>query len=223
MPGGRSHSSDHEHAGQRGRAGLNRDYLVTQALELVDAEGLDALSMRRLAARIGVDPMAAYRHLPNKEALLDGVVEAVVSGIDLSVPDGPWDERLRQAHLRLWQGLLVHPQALPLLARRTWVTGSSLAVVEQGVGLLREAGVPPTEAVIMANSSTLFLISLAIAATAASDTAQRDRGLLAALDPQRYPHLATSLAEADAVGYEEMRVWWCERLISRIAHLRHAE
>ena len=63
---------------------LTRQRIVTAALEIVDREGLAALSMRRLGSELGVDPMAAYYHIPNKDALLDAIVEAVMAEIDLS-------------------------------------------------------------------------------------------------------------------------------------------
>ena len=69
-------------------APLQREVIVSTALALVDREGLQALSMRRLGAALGVDPMAVYYHLPSKQALLDAIVEAVMAGIDLSV-DNP--------------------------------------------------------------------------------------------------------------------------------------
>src|SRR5208337_4377183 len=57
---------------------LERERIVQTALELVDRDGLDALSMRRLGAELGVDPMAIYYHIPNKQALLEAIVEAVM-------------------------------------------------------------------------------------------------------------------------------------------------
>ena len=65
---------------------LSRERIVETALALVDAEGIDALSMRRLGAELGVDPMAIYYYVPNKATLLDAIVEAVMSEIDLSCP-----------------------------------------------------------------------------------------------------------------------------------------
>ncbi len=197
--------------------GLSRQYLVEQALELVDEEGLAALSMRKLAARLGVDPMAAYRHIRGKEDLLDGVVEAAVREINLTVVGKDWQDRLRQGYRRLWDGLLAHPNVLPLLSQRTWVTGPSLAVVEAGLGLLREAGVPAGQAVLMANSSALFLISLASAAAAMTpDRAARDAELLGALDPETFPHLADVTRAGDAASYEDMFEWWCDVMIAHV-------
>ena len=69
------------------RKPLSRERIVNTAIALVDAEGLDALTMRRLGAKLGMDPMAVYYYVPNKAALLDAVVEAVMAEIDLGVDD----------------------------------------------------------------------------------------------------------------------------------------
>src|SRR5512140_2984498 len=79
------------------KAKLTRELLVTTALRIAETEGLDALSMRRLGAELDVDPMAAYRHLPNKKALLAGVVEAVLAVADVETgPTLPWQEQFLQ-------------------------------------------------------------------------------------------------------------------------------
>lgn len=201
--------------------GLSRAAVIAAALALVDEEGLGALSMRRLATRLGVDPMAAYRHVPNKDALLDGIVEAAVGGIDLHVTGDDWRQNLREAFDRLWHGLRAHPNVLPLLGSRTWVTGASLDVLEAGMALIAEAGVADHEATIIANSSTLFLISLATAAASATPEASaRSRELLASLDPGTYPHLVRAIAGGQAASYDDMRRWWAEMVVARIEALR---
>ena len=77
---------------------LTRERIVATALELVDREGPAALSMRRLGAELGVDPMAVYYHVPNKAALLDAIVEAVMAKIDLTDDrSAPVEERILRA------------------------------------------------------------------------------------------------------------------------------
>src|SRR5574340_1299862 len=88
------------------KARLTRELLVTTALRIADSEGLAALSMRRLGSELGVDPMAAYRHLPNKKALLSGVVEAVLAGADVECdPAESWQEQFRQV-ARAYRGAM---------------------------------------------------------------------------------------------------------------------
>ena len=63
---------------------LDRERILAAAMRIIDAEGLDALSMRRLGTELGVNPMAAYYHVPNKAALYDLVLEAVMAGVDMT-------------------------------------------------------------------------------------------------------------------------------------------
>jgi TetR/AcrR family transcriptional regulator, tetracycline repressor protein len=88
-PTGRPRSGDGRLTPQR---------ILEAALEIVDAEGMDALSMRRLGRALGVDPMAVYHHLPNKQAVITGVVRLVFAEIEGAMdiaPDDPWQDRVR--------------------------------------------------------------------------------------------------------------------------------
>jgi TetR/AcrR family tetracycline transcriptional repressor len=127
---------------------LQRERIVGAALGLVDREGLKALSMRRLGAELGVDPMAVYYHIPNKQALLDAIVEAVMASIDLSVDDPakPIEERILRAARAYRDALLAHANALPILLAHGPATPAALRPVELLIGILRDAGLPPAEA-----------------------------------------------------------------------------
>ena len=94
--------------------GLTREMLTAAALRIVDGDGLEALSMRRLGSELRVDPMAAYRHIPNKGILLDEVVEAVMSEIDIDAVDARSRGRTSCAHSRspTW------PRCWPIPTRR---------------------------------------------------------------------------------------------------------
>jgi AcrR family transcriptional regulator len=127
---------------------LNREQIVSTALKLVDRDGLKALSMRRLGAELGVDPMAVYYHIPNKEALLDAIVEAVMASIDLTVhhSDEPPVERIMCAAHTYRDAMLAHANALPIVLTRGPATVAALRPVELLIGILRDAGLPPAEA-----------------------------------------------------------------------------
>ncbi len=129
---------------------LTRELLVKTALAIADGEGLDALSMRSLGAKLGVDPKAAYRHLPNKKALLAGVVEAVLAGADVETDSStPWREQFREVARAYRSAILAHSPAVARLAA-TWPinTLDSLRIVEHGVAILTSAGVPLADAVL---------------------------------------------------------------------------
>ncbi len=84
---------------------------------MIDAEGLDALSMRKVGERLGVEAMALYRYVPNKAAMLAGVVDHLAAQAALEPPaGGPWTQALESFGRRYRQVLLAHPAAVPLLA-----------------------------------------------------------------------------------------------------------
>nr|WP_198428604.1 TetR/AcrR family transcriptional regulator C-terminal domain-containing protein [Nocardia bovistercoris] len=88
------------------------------ALDLIDRDGVDALSMRRLAEAVDRDPMVIYRHLPNKAAVLDGIAELVLAELDVDASDPDWANRLRVVARDFRRLALRHPRAIPLLVTR---------------------------------------------------------------------------------------------------------
>lgn len=133
---------------------LSRERIVRTALALVDREGLPALSMRRLGAELGVDPMAIYYHVPNKEALFDAIVEAVMAEIDLTrdEPSAPPEERIVRAASAYRDVMLAHSNALPIVLSRGPSTPEAMRPVELLIGILRDAGLPPARAMAGMNA-----------------------------------------------------------------------
>jgi AcrR family transcriptional regulator len=127
----------------RTRRPLSREVVLSEALHVVDAEGLKALSMRRLAARLGIEAMTLYHYVDGKEAILDGVYELVIREIELPPSELPWDTRLTVLLASFRAVLKRHPQAVPvILARRADYPGvwSSANTKTTAVGLaFREA------------------------------------------------------------------------------------
>ena len=145
------------------------------ALALVDRDGLKALSMRRLGAELGVDPMAVYYHVPNKDALLDAIVEAVMADIDLDVDDpaDPAEERILCAARAYRDAMLAHANALPIVLSRGPRTPASMRPVELLIGILRDAGLPPSRA--MAGMNAIAATVRGTIAMVADDSLQRRR------------------------------------------------
>jgi AcrR family transcriptional regulator len=105
---------------------ITRDLVLATALELIDRDGADALSMRRLAAALDRDPMIIYRHASGKAALLDGVVETVLAQLSVDPADPDWAAQLR-AVARQYRALaLAHPNVVPLLVTRPLATPLAL-------------------------------------------------------------------------------------------------
>jgi AcrR family transcriptional regulator len=119
----------------RRRSGLTRAEVLSAALALVDADGIEALTMRRLGKALGRDPMRLYRHAASKDALLDGVVESVLSELPLpAVPEGDdWEEGLRRTAHAFRALALAHPHVVPLMVTRPLATPLAL----RPIGTLR--------------------------------------------------------------------------------------
>lgn len=128
-----------------GQEPLSRERILNAALRLVDEQGMKAFSMRRLAARLGVDPMAIYYHLPNKRAILAGLVEMVFNELRLpSTLSGTWQDRVRAVGKAYHSLALAHPNlVLYLVTDRESAAVAALAINEALYEALAEAGLPP--------------------------------------------------------------------------------
>jgi AcrR family transcriptional regulator len=130
-----------DRATTRPTARLSRDGIVAAAVSLADREGLDGLSMRRLAQELGVDAMSIYYHLHDKEALLDAMADAVVAEIEFEPDAGaPWTARLRSLVMAARSTMLRHTWAAPLLSGRQSPTPASLRHIERVLSTLRDGG-----------------------------------------------------------------------------------
>ena len=125
---------------------ITRDVLLAAALEIIDRDGADGLTMRRLARAVDRDPMILYRHAPNKAALLDGVAEIVLAQLKVDPTDPDWAAQLR-AVARDYRALaLAHPHVVPLLVTRPLATPlalrppGTLRPLEDVLALLTRAG-----------------------------------------------------------------------------------
>lgn len=123
------------------RTRLNQERVIHAAIALADEEGLEALSMRRLGRRLGVEAMSLYNHVANKDALLDGIVEYVLGEIDVPSPDDDWEDALRRRAVSARDVFARHPWAMGLLEKQ--YTDSSrrrLDYYDSILGSLRRAG-----------------------------------------------------------------------------------
>ncbi len=125
---------------------LRRADVIEGALGLLDDDGLDGLTLRRLGERLGVRASALYRHVPSKEALLDAMAEAVLEGVGEDLDGGDWAEQFHCLARRLRRALLAHRDGARLVAG-TYVAGrNTLGAGEAAFSLLSTAGLPQKEA-----------------------------------------------------------------------------
>jgi AcrR family transcriptional regulator len=124
----------------RGQTPLSRGRILHAAVELADRDGIDALSMRKLAVKLGVDPMSLYNHVRDKDDLLDGIVDVVIGEIEPSTDGTDWKTSLRATILAARGTLRQHPWAPAVIASRRDASPSSLRYYDAILGILRRGG-----------------------------------------------------------------------------------
>jgi AcrR family transcriptional regulator len=129
-------------------ARLNRDKILAAAVRLADREGLEAVTMRRLGQGLGVEAMSLYKHVANKHAILDGLLERVLAEVELPLP-GDWEAELRRAAISMHDALARHPWACGLVmapASSPNALEARIRYIEALLRTLREAGFTATQA-----------------------------------------------------------------------------
>jgi AcrR family transcriptional regulator len=129
-----------EPAAASGRVRLNRDKVLEAAVSLADEAGIGELSMRRLAQELEVVPMALYKHVANKEELLDGMVDVIVREIDPPAGEPAWRNVVRRRILSARSVLQRHQWARQVLESRTSMTPGALAYVDSFIGIFLDRG-----------------------------------------------------------------------------------
>lgn len=143
-----------------GRRPLSRRRILNAAVELVDQEGLGALSMRRLGRELGVEAMSLYNHVPNKEALLGGMVEVLMEGLEAPAGGSAgWEEQVGGAFRSYLKLARAHPEVFQLFVTRPLGTGESLRVFE----VLRGAGLDVVPALHAFRALSSYTIGYALA------------------------------------------------------------
>jgi len=165
---------------------LSRDRIVTAALALIDAEGLGALSTRRLAAELGVSGPSLYNHFATKEAILDAAADLVVDQVDLSMfSDGrDWRTALLDWGRSYRAALAAHPHIVPFLAVGPGLRPAGLRMADAVFGGMVEAGWPPAQATRIGALMRFFVTGSALGSFAGGFVGDAE-----AYDPADYPHL----------------------------------
>jgi AcrR family transcriptional regulator len=140
------------------RPQLDRELIVAAALKVVDADGVPALSLRRLADDLGVTPMSLYWHVADKAELLELVGHAVLAEIQLPGRTGGWKDQLRDAHRAMLTTFLRHRNATDILVGRARFGPDGLAAFERILAILLDAGFTPATAFDAYQSLYLFTL-----------------------------------------------------------------
>jgi AcrR family transcriptional regulator len=181
------------------RVNLTRQRVLERALGLADAEGLGAVTMRRLGSELGVEAMSLYHHVPSKEALLDGLVELVLEEARVTPPRDDWREHLvAHAHALRAAGH-AHPRVMQLFATRAVRSPAWAGAVEDTLAVLLAAGFSKQEAVHLYRLHATFVTGYVLWELRQADAPALD-SYLDQLDPAAYPAthaVADTLAATD--------------------------
>ncbi len=188
--------------------GLSKQRVVAEAVRLADREGVDGLSMRRLAGALGAGAMSLYHYVASKDELLDAMIDVVFEEIELPPAEADWQSAMRQEAASTRQVLARHPWATSLMESRTSPGPANLRHREAVTACLRRAGF----SVVMATHANWLLNSYVYgyalqAASLPFDTADELAGMvddvyLPQLPPDEFPYLNESAAALLAAGYD---------------------
>lgn len=187
---------------------LSRERIVTEAVRIADGEGVDKLSMRRLADEIGAGAMSLYHYVANKDELLDGMVDVVFGEIDLPDAQDPWKVAMRRRALSAREVLGRHRWAITLMESRTNPGPANLRHREAVTACLRQAGF----SVEMATHANWLIDSYVYGfalqeASLPFDTAEElaemaEHVFVPQLDPDEYPYLNETAVTLFEAGYD---------------------
>ena len=124
----------------RAREPLTKERILRAAVALADEGGVESLSMRRIAQEVDVVPMALYKHVANKDEMLDGMVDVVVGEIDPPLADTDWKTAIRERVLSARRALLRHPWATQVIESRTEPTPTVIGYMDSMMGIFRSGG-----------------------------------------------------------------------------------
>ena len=189
------------------RPALTREGVADRALAIADAEGIEAVTIRRLATELGVTPMALYWHFRTKEDLLAGLGERVLDAVELPGTTGDWAADIRAALVALVTAMRPHPQVAHLVAERVMAHPKGLALTETALRTLSEAGFaeePASYLTVQAMRAAVTMVTGDQVDESGRTPEEREAHLrgkqasISSLDPQQYPAV---VAHAKAMTY----------------------
>jgi AcrR family transcriptional regulator len=192
------------------RQTLSVDRVVSTALAVADGDGLDGLSMRALAQTLGVVPMALYKHVANKEDLLDGMVDRVWAEVEAPDPGLGWREAMRRRSISLRAALLRHSWAVGLMESRMRPGPANLAQHDAMMGCLRRSGFSFRTTVHVTSALDAYVYGFALQEKSLPFGTPEESGeaaaqKLEATPPElaaMFPHLIEVVSELAKAGYD---------------------
>lgn len=189
------------------RTPLSRERIIAAAIDLADESGIDAVSMRKVGQRLGVEAMSLYNHVASKDDMLDGIVEAILGLIDVPSPDDEWRDAMRRRASSARAVFLQHPWAMGILESRPQNSSPQrLGYYDAVLGALTRAGFGnrlAMRAFSMLDAYIFGFILQELALAFNDDESLQEVGEdLMRQMAEAFPHLTRVTAEAMADGYD---------------------
>jgi len=195
------------------RVPLGVDRVIDAALRVADAEGIDAVTLRRLAQDLGVHPTSIYNHVPSKEAILDGLLERLLQEAQLPESFSEWGDWVRAFADALARLAAAHPGAFLVFSRRQALGPTALVQTEAALDAFRRAGLSAEQAGRAVAGTSLALLGLALnESPPVGPWGQPDAAVLSA---REFPRIV----EALAVNEENSSAMWALMVDSLISGL----
>ena len=190
---------------------ITRELVLDAAMRLVEEEGLDALTMRKLGDRLGTDPATAYRLFAGKDELLEALADAVFASAGredhsnpppagAAAPAGDWQEVLRQMAHGIRAALLTHPTLIGVAVRRPPRGEATFRGIDAGLGVLLSAGLSEEDAAHGYQAVLFYALGFAVleapfaaAPDGGAEQQARTHQALAELPPEQYPSIAATV------------------------------
>jgi AcrR family transcriptional regulator len=212
---------------RRQRPPLTRDAIVDAALAILDADGVDALTIRRLGQELGTGAASLYWHIAGKDELGELVYDRIMGEIELPEPDpSRWDDQLKDLARQAYRAMLSHNDAVRLSIGRPPAGPNTLRIVEWMLALMRGADIPDQPAAYFGNTLGRFLDASVLEAstTARADNSQSDpdgadmmREYWAGLPTDQFPNITALAATTFAADTDDLFEFGLDLLIRGLA------
>ena len=190
------------------KAVLTRELVLRAALAIMDESGLEALSMRLLGTRLGVEAMSLYNHVTNKDDILDGALDLVAEEITIPAADADWRSAMHERAVSAWQAFRRHPWASALMDSRISSSPARLRYFEAMIGTLHRAGFSLELAARAFSVLDCYVYGfgrqrLNMGSSGEKDDKKRAEAFHDIIPGESYPYLAQMAELAMKTGYDE--------------------
>jgi len=175
---------------------LSRDRIIDTAIRLADRDGLDAVTLRRIAGELGVHVTSLYNHVPTRDAVTTGIVDALVTGADLPVHEIDWEDWVRAFVSAVGDIAVEHPGAFAALQRRPVEGARATASFEVALDAFERAGLDPVGAYGAVKATTYVALSIGVERALSHRGAQAETAL-EHLPAEKFPHVHALGSQVD--------------------------